>query len=260
MKLGKIVWGVVLLWGLWMGPAIAVSDADLQQMTTQWQTSAHALAEVNCTSCHQDPETKKMVSRPTHESCQSCHQDQVDTFLLGKHGIRLLEGEPALTPALAHLPMQAEARDKVMNCNTCHDVHTVNTTPAAVDACLSCHNDTHSLNYKNSKHAKLWLAEGQLPRPSTQSTTCATCHLPRQTLESTDTVVVNHNNTFTLKPRDRMVKEVCMHCHGMDYAYNSIFDDDLVEANFARPPTQTLKTLEMVRALEAERSGSTNSE
>ena len=251
----------VLTLTTWMQPAVAVSEAELQQITDRWQNSAHALAEVNCSSCHQDEATQKLVSQPTHESCQSCHQAEVDTFLLGKHGIRLLEGESALTPALAHLPMKDQARDKIMNCNACHDVHTVNTAEAAVDACLTCHNDSHSLNYKNSKHAELWLAEGQLPRPSAQSTTCAACHLPRQTLESDETqVVVTHNNTFTLLPRDRMVKEVCMNCHGMEYAYNSIFDDDLVASNFARPPTQNLKTIEMVRALESQRSGGESSE
>lgn len=154
--------------------------------------------------------------------------------------------------------MNSESRDRTVNCNTCHNVHTVNTHTAAVDACLTCHADSHSLNYKNSKHGQLWAAEGTLPRPSTQSTTCATCHLPRQNIGSKKrpTIVVNHNNTYTLLPRDRMVKDVCMNCHGMEYAYNSIFDDELVTSNFARPPSdQDLPTLEMVRALENKRSG-----
>ena len=73
-------------------------------------------------------------------------------------------------------------------------------------------------------------------------------------------MVVNHNNTFTLLPRDRMVKEVCMNCHGMEFAYNSIFDDDLVESNFARPPTLSMDTLKMVRALETQRSGDSTAE
>lgn len=248
---------MVLFWSSWSDPVLAdrVSDAELQQITDRWQNSAHALAEINCTSCHQAENSQIIVAHPNHESCQSCHQTQVDTFLLGKHGIRLLEGESPLTPALAHLPMKGKALDKTMNCNTCHDVHSVNTALAAVDACLTCHNDAHSLNYKSSKHGQLWLAQGRLPRPTEQSTTCATCHLPRQVSESTEGVTVNHNSTYTLKPRDRMVKEVCMNCHGMEFAYNSIFDDDLVESNFARPPTQNLDTIEMVRALEQERSG-----
>lgn len=250
-----VVFAIALL--LWTPQALAVSDAELQEITQQWQNSAHALAEVNCSSCHQDKQTKQFVAQPTHESCQSCHEQSVETFLLGKHGIRLLEGQSPLTPAMAHLPMKDDAQDRVMNCNTCHDVHTANTRVAAVDSCLSCHNDQHSRNYQNSKHAQLWQKEGALPRPSAQSTTCATCHLPRHDIgtKSKAQVVVNHNNTYTLLPRDRMVKEVCMNCHGMEYSHNSIFDDELVTSNFARPPTQELQTLEMVRALETKRSG-----
>ncbi|QUY43626.1 cytochrome c3 family protein [Acaryochloris marina] len=257
----QVVLGGLLALLLWSGltaPVAAVDNAQLQAINQSWSKSAHALAEVNCSSCHQPQSAKQVIQQPTHESCRSCHEGQVDTFLLGKHGIRLLEGQPALTPALAHLPMQAAVHDKQMNCNACHDAHSVKTLPASVDSCLTCHKDNHSLNYKNSRHAQLLQEEGVLPRPSTVSTTCATCHLPRQTSES-GTVMVNHNNTYTLLPRDRMVKEVCMNCHGMEFAYNSMFDDDLVESNFARPPTLSLDTLKMVRTLETQRSGNATS-
>ena len=229
-----------------------ISQSKLNEINNLWRGSSHALADVNCSSCHQNEETKKFVANPNHESCQSCHDNEVETFLLGKHGIRILEGLSPLTPAMAHIPMKESAIDKQMNCNTCHDVHSVNTYTAAVDSCLTCHNDTHSLNYPNSKHAQIFADAGSLPRPNEESITCATCHLPRQ--EINQTIVVNHNNTYTLLPRDRMVKEVCMHCHSVEYAYNSIFDDELVEANFARPPTLKLETFELVRALEKKRS------
>ncbi|MEO1669756.1 MAG: cytochrome c3 family protein [Cyanobacteria bacterium J06631_2] len=231
--------------------ASGVSKTQLTEIEQQWQTSAHALAEVNCSSCHQSEETKKFVAKPTEESCKSCHENSVDTFLLGKHGIRTLEGLPPLIPAMAHLPMKDSA-DRQVNCNTCHNVHTVNTYEAAVDSCLTCHADNHSLNYKNSPHANVFREIGTLPRPSQDAVTCATCHLPRSV--SGDEVLVNHNNTYTLKPRDRMVKEVCMNCHGLEHSFNSIFDDELVEANFARPPTQKLPTFQLVRDLEKKRS------
>ena len=232
--------------------ADSVSQAQLQQIEQQWQTSAHALAEVNCSSCHQNEETKAFIAQPTYESCQSCHENSVDTFLLGKHGVRTLEGLSPLTPAMAHLPMKDSSLNKQMNCNTCHDVHTVDTYQAAVDSCLTCHNDNHSLNYKNSPHAQIFREIGTLPRPNAKSVTCATCHLPREV--AGDEVLINHNNTYTLKPRDRMVKEVCMNCHGVEHAYNSIFDDELVEANFARPPNRELQTFQLVRDLEEKRS------
>ena len=229
-----------------------VTPTQVEEITQLWQGSAHGLAEINCSSCHEDGDTNKFIAVPDQESCRSCHESQVETFLLGKHGIRTLEGLSPLTPKMAQLPMKETALDKQMNCNTCHDVHSVNTFTASVDSCLTCHNDTHSLNYENSRHAELFAGEGTLPRPSAVSVTCATCHLPRQ--EVNNFVHVNHNNTYTLLPRDRMVKEVCMNCHSVEYSYNSIFDDELVEENFARSPTLKLETFDLIRALEKKRS------
>lgn len=244
-------------------PAEAVSESELDQITERWQISVHALNEVNCASCHQESESNAFVANPSYESCQSCHEDPVDTFLLGKHGIRLLEEESPLTPAMARLPMKHDALTKEMNCNTCHDVHSVDTVQAAVDACLTCHNDTHSLTYENSKHAELFLATKELPRPGPTAVTCATCHLPRTGFDQSDgttLVKVNHNNTYTLKPQDRMVGEVCMNCHGVEYAFNSIFDPELVKANFDRPPALSLETFDMMRAAEKLRSGNPSDE
>lgn len=245
---------------VWFFPSVALADsiskAQLQKIEQQWQTSAHALADVNCSSCHLNGETKKFVPKPTEESCRSCHENSVDTFLLGKHGIRTLEGLSPLTPAMAHLPMKDGVADMQMNCNTCHNVHTVDTYQASVDSCLTCHSDRHSLNYKNSPHAKIFREIGTLPRPDKNSVTCATCHLPR--VKSGDSILVNHNNTYTLKPGDRMVQEVCMNCHGVEHAYNSIFDDELGSANFARPPNQKLPTFQLVRDLEKKRSSKGN--
>ncbi len=243
-------------------PALATTQTELEAINQQWETSAHALNNVNCASCHQNEETKAFVAQPTYESCQSCHENPAQTFLLGKHGIRLLEGDSPLQPKRARLPMKHDALAQQMNCNTCHDAHTVNTLQASVDSCLSCHNDNHSLNYENSKHGKAVFAaiaaNPSLPRPGDEMVTCATCHLPRSAQKKGDgtlLVKVNHNNTYTLKPRDRMVGEVCMNCHGVEYSYNSIFDDELVEADFDRPPTLEHPSFELVRAAEIKRSG-----
>jgi hypothetical protein len=232
-------------------------DRSLVDRSTElWKGSVHALNDVNCSSCHQDPQTKAFVAQPDRENCRSCHEQAVETFLLGKHGIRLLEGETPLTPTIARLPMQPTAHNLPMTCATCHDAHSVKTVPAAVDACLTCHADRHSLNYQNSRHGELFASDRALPRPSKTAVSCATCHLPRHQVKTGDRPVtlVNHNNTYTLLPRDRMVKEVCMNCHGVEYSYNSIFDDDLVETNFDKPPKLSLETFKLMRELEAKRS------
>lgn len=236
--------------------AVKVTNEELTNINQLWENSVHALADVNCSSCHLESETKAFIAKPNHESCRSCHQVPVETFLLGKHGIRLGEDLSPLTPKMAALPMKESAFDKQMNCNACHNVHSVNTFQAAVDSCLSCHNDTHSLNYKNSRHYELFASQGILPRPNNESVTCAACHLARQEYEGE--IHVNHNNTYNLLPRDRMVKDVCINCHGMAYSYNSIFDNELVENNFARPPNLELETIEMIHTLEKKRSSNSN--
>ena len=236
-----------------------VSEADLDEIVGLWEGSAHALNDINCSSCHNDRETKEFVANPDQESCRTCHEQSVETFLLGKHGIRLLEGQQPLQPKMARIKMHEEAFDKQMNCNTCHDVHSVDTMQASVDSCLTCHNDTHSVNYKNSRHAELFEADKakNLARPSNESVSCATCHMARHEVEKGDSSVtlVNHNNTYNLKPRDRMVKEVCMNCHGIEYSYNSIFDDELVEADFDKPPTMEHESFDLMRAAEGRRKG-----
>ena len=97
----------------------------------------------------------------------------------------------------------------------------------------------------------LYASAGELPLPSNGMVTCATCHLPRES--DGDAVLVNHNNTYNLLPRDRMVKDVCINCHGLEFAYSSIFDDELVTENFARSPTLELETFDLIRALEEKR-------
>ena len=240
--------------------AEAATQQELNDIKGLWQTSAHALNDVNCASCHQNDETKEFVAVPNHETCQSCHEQAVDTFLLSKHGVRLLEGKKALTPAMARLPMKHDALQQQMNCNACHNVHSANTVEASVDACLTCHDDSHSLNYQNSKHAGLFADSRSLPRPGAGAVSCSTCHLPRELHGSGDSEVVkvNHNNTYNLKPQDRMVGDVCMNCHGLEWSYNSIFDPELVEANFARPPTIEMESFALMEAAEARRTGNTS--
>ena len=244
----------ITLWLGWGSPAIAATQEELDMSTQLWESSLHALNDVNCASCHQDEETNEFVAQPK-ASCRSCHEESVETFLLGKHGVRLLEDRSPLNPTMARLPMHEEAANLQMGCATCHDAHSANTIPAAVDSCLTCHADNHSLNYKNSRHAELFDADRELPRPSANSVSCSTCHMARHEREVGDrtTAFVNHNNTYNLLPRDRMVGEVCINCHGVEYSYNSIFDDELVEANFDKPPTLELETFDLMRAAEERR-------
>jgi hypothetical protein len=143
--------------------------------------------------------------------------------------------------------MAGGAKGQSLGCNSCHRAHEDNTSFAAVDACLSCHNDAHSQAYKASPHARLWWAE-QIGRgePGT-GVSCATCHLPRHQEES-GAFRVLHNQNATLRPSEKMVRGVCDSCHGVAFSLQSLADAEIVQSNFSRPPASPLPGLDMVRA------------
>jgi hypothetical protein len=61
---------------------------------------------------------------------------------------------------------------------------------------------------------------------------------------------VNHRNTLTLGPPDRMAKRVCMGCHGLPLSLASLLDERLVANNFQGRPSRAAESVAMVRALE----------
>jgi predicted CXXCH cytochrome family protein len=201
----------------------------------RWRGSAHARQNVDCARCH--GEAEQFVARPDERACAPCHSFEVASFRRGKHGARGTVGLPALRGAEARQPMRRDAEHAGLGCGTCHDAHGLDTRYAAVRACLSCHADQHSRAYLDSPHAAV-------------SVTCATCHLPR--LEVSERaggtrVAVHHDNNFTLQPRDRMARQVCLQCHSLELAFASLFDEQVVRSNFLRAPQRPHPAIEMLR-------------
>ncbi len=231
-----------------------------REIVTAWQGSIHARKEANCLDCHKSP-SGDFLSSPGETACERCHQFEVATFHAGKHGVRPAIRLAPLRPEDARLPMKAAADRSLRRhgCATCHDPHSVDTRRAAVESCLACHDDAHSLAFKHSKHFATFARDEGGPRVAPEAVTCATCHLPRGKIETDEgtRVAVNHNNSFTLRPRERMVKEVCSACHGLEFAINSIFDDYLVENNFQGRPARRHETFTMIEAVVAEERGPT---
>lgn len=229
-------------------------DPDL---VTRWHASAHAAAGVGCAGCH-DPQQRGFRRNPSDEPCAGCHAYEDGTFRSGKHGVRRAAGLSDLAPQAARLPMR-EAAPAHLRCSTCHDAHSVDTSQAAVEACLLCHDDAHSRAYLDSPHGRAWRAGPAAPRPAATAVTCATCHLPRveRRDEAGRRVAVDHRNTQTLRPPDRMARSVCLRCHGLPLALASLLDERLVESNFNGRPARSAEAIAMVRAL-AEGSGVDN--
>lgn len=227
----------------------------------EWLATAHARSGVTCEGCHsnssllagdagEDTSDDKWNDHPDHTSCAKCHDMEVEHFKKGKHGMRLAAELTPMTPRLARLPMQPSSLDKPVDCMSCHAAHTFDVKEAAVESCLSCHADEHSLAYKDSPHYALWQKElsGELPEGSGVS--CASCHMPRVEMDVNDwmsRIVVNHNQNATLVPNEKMLRPACLHCHGLEFSINAISDSALIKNNFKGRPSFKTKSVDFAK-------------
>ena len=205
----------------------------------QWESSAHAENGVTCNSCHIDTAVSaEWIVKPTHQQCASCHENQVAGFLESKHGMRLADTNKlplkAITPAESSaLAFKDSSLQIEHGCAACHEPHGVDTQKAAVESCLTCHNDEHSLAFLDSPHGQLWqqTLTGELPK--NQGVSCASCHMPRQHFtRKKERVFVEHNQNITLRPNEKMIRPVCMNCHGLGFAIDALADENLINNNF----------------------------
>ncbi len=228
------------------GPDGPATDPHIVQ---DWAETTHAKVGVNCMDCHQSSDASTWTDHPKHEACAECHHDETKGFLAGRHGMRLSLGLSPMTPAMARLPMKHDVFHRELSCNSCHSGHRFDVQYAAVDACLTCHNDEHSLAYKETSHYRLWQEERTGTAPAGSGVSCATCHMPRiETGESKEPVIrVQHNQNDTLRPNTKMARPVCMKCHGLEFTHNALEDRSLIPTNYNSPPTVHLESMEWVK-------------
>ena len=134
-----------------------------REILAQWGRTAHGRHDVNCTGCHATPSDTDVGSDQerwndgvTVDICATCHAGQAEGFLAGRHGMRLDQGLSPMSPSDARLEMRHDANHRNLDCNACHAAHTYDTDFAAVDACLNCHADSHSLAYRDTGHFDAW--------------------------------------------------------------------------------------------------------
>lgn len=228
-------------------PAAVKFDARLHD---DWFSTAHAKAGVNCSACHVTPQsdkTSRWTDHPDHRACAQCHGTEVKGFLAGKHGMRLEQGLTPMTPAMARQPMKADARDKTLGCTTCHGAHRFDTKQAAVEACMGCHDDAHTRAYKASPHYELWRKELAGAAPAGSGVSCASCHLSRVDYRSDDVnrVLVQHNQNDNLRPNEKMIRPVCLSCHGLGFSIDALADTALIARNFRGQSQVHVRGLEM---------------
>lgn len=239
------------------------------EVMADWLGSAHAAAGVNCSGCHRakGDAAGHWIEQPALAQCSGCHDSEVAGFYDGRHGMRLdpraaigppdplglFDSEPLgpMTSALARLPMKTEAHDRALGCTTCHGAHRFDRQVAVVQACLGCHADQHTEHYRQSPHYRLWQAElAGLGLPGS-GVTCATCHLPRHQARDDDgqpVIRVAHNQNANLRPNEKMVRSVCLDCHGLGFTLDALADRALIERNFTGQPAGHVESLDWVAA------------
>ena len=236
------------------------------QVHADWETSSHAENGVACTSCHVDAKASdaQWIEQPSHKVCASCHETETEGFLRGKHGMRLAQNLPPMTPAQARLPMQQESLHIQLECSSCHDAHSTNIVQASVESCLGCHADEHSQNFKQSPHGKLWQQASQGEISMEAAVSCASCHLPRveQDILGEKLIKVEHNQNATLRPNEKMIRSSCMNCHSLTFSIDALADPALIKNNFNHAPTVHIESIDMAVARDieakAKRGGANN--
>ena len=212
-----------------------------------WSSTAHAKAKVNCKDCHQPEGQDEWTDKVAIQTCQDCHTEQSEGFLAGKHGMRLAVGLSPMTPGQARLPMKASAAHDQLNCISCHSDHRFDTRRAAVDACLNCHNDQHSLNYRQSPHFK-FLQIDHSNHKTDKGVSCATCHMPR--IKKNGQIITQHNQNDNLRPNEKMVRSACIKCHGLQFSLDALADPNLILNNFNHAPEKRVESLDWAKQRE----------
>jgi predicted CXXCH cytochrome family protein len=225
---------------------------DFERHLEEWSVSAHASAGVNCTDCHVPEEASASgawIDRPGTALCQTCHENENQDFESGRHGMRIAAGLSAMTPRQARLPMQPDAADHPVDCNACHSAHRYDTDFAAAEACLGCHADEHSLAYEGSPHAGTWALEMRGGEERT-GVSCATCHLPRIPVAGASGAGrVAHNQNDFLRPNEKMIRPVCMQCHGLAFSIDALADPALIHTNFRGQPARKIESIHYASTL-----------
>ncbi len=230
--------------------AIADKQYLNEKVIHEWSESSHANTGVNCLDCHSDKHSPdSWIEKPGEQQCAGCHDYEFKTYTEGKHGMRMataLKTEfQAISPAESHLEFLDEAKQKHQSCTACHDSHLFDRQKAATEACLTCHSDEHSTAFKSSPHGLIWFSAIEKNQDTSQLVSCASCHMPRMPERKGETKIVrvNHNQNFNLRPNEKMLRSVCMNCHGLGFAINSLADKKLILNNFSGKPTVEIPSI-----------------
>lgn len=225
-----------------------VTAVDQVEGAEHWDGHLHLEAGVACVACHQsnDQLSPQWLAKPGVNECQSCHVSEAEGYMQGKHGMRLAQSLSPLTTEQSELPFDSGSAHVEHGCTSCHQAHEFNTQYAAVEACLGCHADDHSIAFESSPHGALaaQVAAGSLP--AEEGVTCATCHMPRLTEKKhgEELITVQHNQNDNLRPNEKMIRPVCMSCHSLEFSIDALADENLINNNFNGRPAEHVPSID----------------
>lgn len=246
-------------------PVVPLAEKDIdapERLTVKpgikkdWLETAHSQSGANCTACHinqseaqgDTASEKNWENFPEITACASCHSVEVERFTEGKHGMRLKQGLSPMTTAQALLPMKENNSHEALNCSSCHSGHRFDVKLAAVESCLDCHDDDHSLAYKQSPHYRLWQKEINGEAEAGTGVSCASCHMPRINYDVSEWMsrtIVDHNQSANLSPNTKMIRSSCQHCHGLEFTLDALTDETLIDNNFTGTPGRHIATMDL---------------
>ena len=57
---------------------------------------------------------------------------------------------------------------------------------------------------------------------------------------------VQHNQNANLRPNEKMIRSVCLNCHGLEFTLDALADAALVRTNFNGRPQHSVGSLDLV--------------
>lgn len=67
-------------------------------------------------------------------------------------------------------------------------------------------------------------------------------------MQGVSVALAQHNQSLNLRPNEKMVRSVCMNCHGLGFSLDALADTKLVEKNFSGNPSIHVRSLDMAEA------------
>lgn len=173
-------------------------------MVRAWEMSVHERKKVGCAECHGRNHDVIFDAAGDVSSlvCAACHAVQVQDFQNSKHARAWKDMEenamfqaqsPAVrsqTCVVCHSIGKPFPDGSFGKCNYCHTGHAFLADEArSPDACHTCHvgpNHPQQEAYDSSKHGVLW----QQVRDTSVAPTCATCHMPNGTHDTSANMTI----------------------------------------------------------------------